>query len=221
MFQVGNYTNFSFTATGQRTISEDQYVFLKNVYDVKEDSNLLQMTNRVGLGVESVAEQNQQAISQVAATSVSHAALMNTYFAIGSANAQWKPLAAIGDYYTDRMYIQNDQQIANNLTGNQNVYYVIDLPPTKGTLKLYINSVRFTLADADANNYVNSTNILEDGSQTELDAGNDTTVDDFQHDFTARDLSSILSAWIRIITSCANGAGFGIRGLSVRYYYDD
>jgi len=84
----------------------------------------------------------------------------------GSANATWVPCkfvgCNIGSTIPTRTY---GIKITNVSTGINSWVFWLDLPPIKGTKKLYISAIQICLHDVDTNNYVDSI-IVEGVSST-------------------------------------------------------
>jgi len=146
--------------------------------------------------------------------------LMLAYNAIGLSNRQWKPCHFIGCPHKN-VTVSSGHEIRNDDSTDTYLVFLVDLEPLKGSKKCYIDGIRFTLTDADSSDYVNLIYIAEDGSLTLIDNGNQTSPSDYEISFTARDISGKLSVWFLVNCVFTTSNDFGIRGFSVRYYYDD
>ena len=89
----------------------------------------------------------------------------------GSANAAWVPLALFGA--TEFSYMKSVQGIISNTGANgMNIDMILPLPCVKGSLKLYLKSLKYGVPDADALAFITTVRIMglnEDDAPVQID----------------------------------------------------
>jgi hypothetical protein len=142
-----------------------------------------------------------------------------------SANAEWVSCAfevgqPVGKY---ALSSATERTITNVDATDFTLHYTLPYPPTLGSLKLYISGVRVGLADADATDYVDTTQLkgVDSTSQTALDTNttNLTSSGDNEDTFTAVDCSAHDRIGITLYVVSGTADEFDISYVSVRMYY--
>ena len=142
----------------------------------------------------------------------------------GSANAAWVPCVFTGANTSDNVaayygYIRNAGVAA------MQPQWKLTTPTLKGALKLYINGIRYTITDADANNYVDEIRIrvwtwAGASADTYTDGTNRVAAAEISDTFAAVDMSTYGGVYVWM--TCINNAGsaLDITNMSIQCYYD-
>ena len=107
---------------------------------------------------------------------------------LGSANAAWQPCMFAGKGSTVSIQSSTDHRYQSGGVGAKNVGFYIPLPTNKGSLKLYVDDLRFSAVVADGANYVDTITIYGI-----TDAGGATSIEAW----TTNHTSSGLKTWTR------------------------
>ena len=143
----------------------------------------------------------------------------------GSAHAAWVPCVYSDHTNVARKYLVNSTSgmVSNADATNASLRFDLQLPTTKGSLKLYISGSRVSLYDADADAKIDTTTVygLIKTGVTSINA--DTTdynsQDDWDDTFVAVDCSSYngVMVWLAAVVDAANE--LDIASVSLRCYY--
>ena len=111
--------------------------------------------------------------------------------------------------------------LSNGIVASNTIYFQLDQPTTKGTLKLYIDALKIVVTDADNNNYITSvvvygqdysgvTAIPNASETTDRKSANTVGNPTYETTFTAADCSAFESivVAVAIVTDTANALDF-------------
>lgn len=147
---------------------------------------------------------------------------VNKHTNIGSANSDWIncPYEGCSDPTDDIInYLGRWVSLAWTYA-----FYSVPLPTTRGGKKLFINGTRVSLADADASNYINDTDLYGMGNTSSASIDNDPTNKDTinLHEDTSmgnKDCSGYGVMKVRLRTVIAAADNLDVQYVTVRYYY--
>jgi hypothetical protein len=142
---------------------------------------------------------------------------------LGSANAAWVPLSL--DLVNVVGKAEGTGFTIRNVDGTDiTLQYTLNLPTTKGSLKLYVSGIQTGLFDADANDYITQMTVrgLVYNGQTALEdhTTNYTTPAKVEHTFTAVDCSSYDAILLGMQLFCTDAGQIDIMFTNLRCYYD-
>jgi len=147
---------------------------------------------------------------------------------IGSANAAWVPLQLQGGDVSASYRVRVGYLI--NLGGDD--FYTtwgLPIPTVKGSLKLYIKSLKYGVNDADANDYIHSVfiNGLNGQTATQLDTDATTHTSAGDKTFSGAvmpasviDISGYQGLWVEIRTISTTATQFDLTNVRMECYYD-
>jgi hypothetical protein len=174
----------------------------------------------VVLHVRVVALLSDGAVTSAGGTTASMQALLM----YGSANAAWVPCVYYGEHY-EGATVANIGFIENTGTTDEIWYFLLPLPTTKGSLKLYVTGLRVDIQDADADDYVTAVYIygMSYTGATEIDPTDYTTDRTAQGRYTYAladtDMSSYAEVMVRVSCVCTNAADLDIGAVCLLCFY--
>lgn len=145
----------------------------------------------------------------------------------GSANAAWVPMAYIGVNVHDRVTVAAGQ-FRNTGAGAMALSFTLTLPCTKGTLKLYIKSLKIGVQDADDGDYINTSYIYgyNELAQTQIDidatdhkTAGDKTFAGAVIPASAVDVSGYQSVVVHLVCVNADASDLDITNVRMECYY--
>ena len=218
--------------TNQITITKDDFLIVKVVYDPKNDMSMILSDNIITLK-EFMSDLDTSGLQIHTATlqSFENQSLINAYFAIGSGNAREIPcILSGGNLYTEFTTGATVLVINSLAPGTFSVTFQIPWGLTMGSYKLYLNNLIIGLKDADANDYINQTRVIgwsdHDSSVTVFDDA-DNFIAPAEIDYSAEgdwagpyDLSSYRGVNIQIEVFSTDADAFEITYVLADLYYD-
>jgi hypothetical protein len=141
----------------------------------------------------------------------------------GSANAAWVPMVMEGGSSNAHWYV-NAEHIINATATDLYYMFRLPLPPTKGSLKLYISGVRVGIDTADADDYISEILMKGDVYDTTtnilLDSTNYNSSQRVENTFAAHDCSGYDTVHLTLLTFVTDAAGLKTSFVTARCYYD-
>jgi hypothetical protein len=140
----------------------------------------------------------------------------------GSANAAWVPLIPVGgNSFSHHRVIYG--YITNLGADNLYLSFLLPIPTVKGSLKLYVDDVRYEIDDADADDYVTAIYMYGwDGSSRgtiDSDTTDQTSAGTITWSRSATDVSSYESIWVQIETVNTNASDLDLTSFQILCYY--
>jgi len=235
-FQVGETVTIGANLifdNSETTVPPGQYIIRKSEFNIIEKTSFLILDDglvfkkRGGL-----PEENSELIRQDRAsiTVIEGDYLTSDYsddidgkLAIGSANAKYiNCIIAGGNLHSEYRLAFG---VVNIGADDFQVQYIIPLPPVIGILKLYIESVRVGIQNADAGDYLDRVRLVQwtaySTISVKLDDGtNRTTPEEYDYDFAAVDFSGSKTNIVFLDCFATNAGDLNIAFVEVKYYYD-
>jgi hypothetical protein len=142
---------------------------------------------------------------------------------LGSANAAWVPCVYEAVTIAGQIYVESTRTALTMGAVDVNLRYLLPLPTTKGTLKLYVSDIKLILSDADANDYVTAiaTFGVTDAATTliYMDTTDRTAAGTYTSATGDTDVSSYSQVIVRVNCECTTGTDLDIGGVLVACYY--
>jgi hypothetical protein len=146
----------------------------------------------------------------------------------GSANAAWVPLVFMHDADATKVKFIDGRII--NVDGTDDTFeMLLPLPCVKGSLKLYIKSLKYYVYDADAGDYLDSVRIsgINTGTRTDIDtddidrnSAGDITFSGATFPAAEIDASSYQSIIVKFTCVFTNANDFDLTNVRMQCYYD-
>jgi len=164
-----------------------------------------------------LSKENSQLISQLLTDYKAH--LM-----IGSANSALVPCSSWSWTGGIAVWSGGAIKISNEAGTNYAINLVAPLPTNRGGLKLYIDGINISVADADADDYLDQVRAfgLDFNSLVTLhtDTTNRTSANEYLYTFTAVDVSVYKQVLITINMVATDARQGDIAAVAARVYYD-
>jgi hypothetical protein len=145
----------------------------------------------------------------------------------GSSNSYWMPCIHEGTDQPGKVLFAG-WRLSNVDSTDLFTFYKLPLPTNKGGLKLYVESMKVSVFDADANDYVNVFEVYGNDSQSggataatliNQEATNRTAAGEYETTFTATDCSSYVNVMAGLGLVCTTAAEVDIVDVSLKVYY--
>ena len=146
----------------------------------------------------------------------------------GSAHAAYVPMAIMGS--TIQTYWRFiDGRVINASSADFNLEFLLPLPSIKGSLKLYLKNLKYSVFIADANDYVDEVRISGINGNTRTDLDTDTTNITSNTDATFSgavmpasviDVSSYQNVIVKISAFVTDAAGLQYHNIRMECFYD-